>query len=161
MIRLSTLAYSTRLLSSPFELFNYYFSPFPFTKILVKCQQAKASDLPFYHISAPQKSSFFENFWWRHCMWFVVWAPPNQKSWLCLWLPVRYQLRTLTMTDFLLVDWKLTVLSFFLHGSFVLRICPIKFVEYAWPQNNLRNKSKIFFFNAFLFFGTRLFLVTK
>ena len=22
------------------------------------------------------KSSFFENFWWRHCMWFVVWAPP-------------------------------------------------------------------------------------
>ena len=24
----------------------------------------------------PTKSSFFENFWSRHCMWFVVWAPP-------------------------------------------------------------------------------------
>ena len=24
----------------------------------------------------PTKSSFVENFWWRHCMWFVVWAPP-------------------------------------------------------------------------------------
>ena len=23
----------------------------------------------------PTKSFFFENFWWRHCMWFVVWAP--------------------------------------------------------------------------------------
>ena len=35
---------------------------------------------------APTKNSFFENFWWRHCMWFVVWAPPpNQKSWLRLW----------------------------------------------------------------------------
>ena len=22
----------------------------------------------------PTKSSSFENFWWRHCMWFVVWA---------------------------------------------------------------------------------------
>ena len=32
----------------------------------------------------PTKSSFFEHFWWRHCMWFVVWAPPNQKSWLRL-----------------------------------------------------------------------------
>ena len=33
----------------------------------------------------PTKKYFFENFWWRHCVWFVVWAPPNQKSWQRLW----------------------------------------------------------------------------
>ena len=33
----------------------------------------------------PTKNYFFENFWWRHCVWFVVWAPLNQKSWLRLW----------------------------------------------------------------------------
>ena len=24
----------------------------------------------------PTKNYFFEKFWWRHCVWFVVWAPP-------------------------------------------------------------------------------------
>ena len=33
----------------------------------------------------PIKTPFFENFWWRHCRWVVVWAHPNQKSWLRLW----------------------------------------------------------------------------
>ena len=33
----------------------------------------------------PTKNYFFENFWLRHCVWFVVWALPNQKSWLHLW----------------------------------------------------------------------------
>ena len=37
----------------------------------------------------PTKNYFFENFWWRHCVWFVVWAPPNQKSWLRLWFGLR------------------------------------------------------------------------
>ena len=32
----------------------------------------------------PTKNSSFENLRWRHSMWFVVWAPLNQKSWLCL-----------------------------------------------------------------------------
>ena len=27
----------------------------------------------------PTKNYFFENFWWRHCVWFVVWAPPQSK----------------------------------------------------------------------------------
>ena len=48
-------------------------------------QQATALDLPFYDIFAPQKASFLRisddvivcNFWF---------APPNQKSWLRLWL---------------------------------------------------------------------------
>ena len=31
------------------------------------------------------KKFLFRSFWWRHCMWFAVWATPNQKSWLCLW----------------------------------------------------------------------------
>ena len=34
------------------------FSPSPFTKILAKCHQATASDLPFYDIFAPQKITF-------------------------------------------------------------------------------------------------------
>ena len=78
----------------------------------------------------------------------------------------------------LLLDWKLTVLSFYLHGSFVLkysdsfnqsnfflhgslvpRICPIKSVEYAWPQKNLCNKSKLFSSILFSFFFTHLLLV--
>ena len=24
----------------------------------------------------PTKNYFFQYFWWRHCVWFVVWAPP-------------------------------------------------------------------------------------
>ena len=44
-----------------------------------------------------------------------------------------------------------------IHYSLVLRTCPIKSVEYAWPLS-LRNYSKLFFFNV-LFFLARLFLV--
>ena len=33
----------------------------------------------------PTKSSSFKNFWWGHCMWFVIWAP-NKKFWLRLWI---------------------------------------------------------------------------
>ena len=60
MIRLSTLAYSTRLLSYTFLLSNHYFSPSPFTKILVKCRQVTASDLLFYDIFALQKVPFLK-----------------------------------------------------------------------------------------------------
>ena len=63
----------------------------------------------------------------------------------------------------LLVDWKLIVFSFFLHGSFVLkytdssnqrdsflygslvlRICPIKSVEYACTQKSLQQEQTFF-----------------
>ena len=27
----------------------------------------------------PLKNILFRSFWWRHCMWFVVWAPPQLK----------------------------------------------------------------------------------
>ena len=52
--------------------------------------------------------------------------------------------------------------DFFLLGSLALRICPIKSVEYAWPQTakkNFATRAKFFFFNALLFFSARLFLV--
>ena len=62
MIRLSTLAYSTHLLSWTFALFNYYFSLSSFTKILVKSQQATASDLPFYDIFALLEVPFLKIF---------------------------------------------------------------------------------------------------
>ena len=48
--------------------------------------------------------------------------------------------------------------DFLLLGSLALRICLIKSVENARPQKKLRNKSKLFFFYAFLFFSSRLFL---
>ena len=37
----------------------------------------------------PTKTSSFENFWWRHCMWFVVYASANQKSLVRLWIGDR------------------------------------------------------------------------
>ena len=55
MIRLSTLSYSTHLLSQTFALSNYQFSPSTFSKVLGECQQATALDLAFYDNFAPQK----------------------------------------------------------------------------------------------------------
>ena len=56
-----TLAFSKRLHQSyVFALFNYISLSLSVCKILVKCQQA--------------------NFWWCHCMWFVVSASPIKNS---------------------------------------------------------------------------------
>ena len=61
MIRLSTLAYSTRLQSKTFALFNFVLV---FALYLYqnpgKCQRATASDLPFNDIFAPQKVPFLK-----------------------------------------------------------------------------------------------------
>ena len=59
--------------------------PSPFTKILAKCHQATASDLPFYDIFAPQKITFskISDDVIGCDLWFG--SPPNQKSWLRLW----------------------------------------------------------------------------
>ena len=43
--------------------------------------QTHATVLIFQSTTSSLKSATFENFWWRHCMWF---GPPNQKSWLRL-----------------------------------------------------------------------------
>ena len=85
--------------------------------------------------------------------------------------------------DFLfVVDWKLTVLSFFLHGSFVLEYTDSSNQRYIFLRGsgftrstnmsnqisrihvtakNLCNKSKPFFFHALLFFPRVCFLSTK
>ena len=72
-----TLVYSTRLSIYIFAHFSFGFKQkSPLSKILVTCQtQSTASNLPFYDIFA-RKSSSFENFWWRHCMWCGLPTPP-------------------------------------------------------------------------------------
>ena len=58
-----TIVYSTRLAIQTFLLFNFWFNPFPFSKILFKCQTlATASDLPFYDIFVLQKVPLSKNF---------------------------------------------------------------------------------------------------
>ena len=47
----------------------------------------------------------------------------------------------------------------FLHGSFVLRICPVKSVEYAWPQKTFATRANVFSSIFFSSFSARLFLV--
>ena len=48
-------------MSPKLNVYKFYllvFAPSPFIKILVKCHQAAASDLPFHDIFAPQKVPF-------------------------------------------------------------------------------------------------------
>ena len=78
--------------------------------------------------------------------------------------------------DSLLVDWKLTGLPYFLHGlvvlkyadssdqhdfflcgSLALRICPIKSVEYAWPQKPLQQEQTFFLQCTSLFLRASVF----
>ena len=63
---------------------NFRFKPSPFKKLSVKCQTRPRLLIFHSTISLSHKNSFFENFWWLHCMQFLVWAPPNEKSWLRL-----------------------------------------------------------------------------
>ena len=69
------LRYTTFLNTSPklFALFNNYLKLSPFAK---SCLNANKQRFQIFHpmISLSHKSSSFENFWWCHCVWFVVWA---------------------------------------------------------------------------------------
>ena len=56
---------------------NFWFKPSPFSKLLVKCQIRPRLLIFHSTISLSHKNSFFENFWWLHCMWFLV--PPQSK----------------------------------------------------------------------------------
>ena len=85
-----TFGYTSLLNTSPkVDILHFLiisFRPFPLPKSWLRANRLR---LQIFHstISLPsQKVPFFENFWWRHCMWFVVWGPPNQKFWLRLWL---------------------------------------------------------------------------
>ena len=64
VIRLiNSMVYSKRLPIQTFLLFNFWFKPSLFSKILVKWQtQATASDLPFYDIFHPHKVPFSKKF---------------------------------------------------------------------------------------------------
>ena len=65
----------------------------------------------------PTKNYFFENFWWRHCVWFVVWPPPNQKSWLRLCLALYKYMRNTSNFPCVCSVWCFWCLCFvfFLH----------------------------------------------
>ena len=81
MIRLSYASLLNTSLNSDIFIFYFWFKTFSFSKVLVKCHtKATASDLPFYDIFVPTKSSSLNNFWWRHCMRFVVCPPPPNKN---------------------------------------------------------------------------------
>ena len=86
----------TRLLNTSSKLDFYTFQQLVFALSLYQNPGKvpsgygfRSSILPYL---CPTKNYFFENFWWRHCVWFVVWAPPNQKSWLRLWAPGTLQI---------------------------------------------------------------------
>ena len=73
-------------------------------------------------------------------------------------MQIDLYLHTIQIIDSLLADRKLTIVCFFLHGSFFL-----KYVQ-SNPSNTCDRKKplqqeQIFFFNALLFFSARLFLV--
>ena len=61
-------------------------------------------------ISLSHKSSSFENFWWRHCVWFVVWAS----------LPIKNYGHAYNLK----IAWKAFLKTFFFGEH--LRLCP-------WP----------------------------
>ena len=58
---------------------NFWFQPTPFRKLSVKCQTRPRLLIFHSTISLSNKNSFFENFWWLHCMWFLVCPPPHLK----------------------------------------------------------------------------------
>ena len=108
----------------------------------------------------------------------------RKLMWICAdhdnvsnkYLPAEPSLPCGKKAHTILLNWKLTIClfphdsfvleyagssnqrDFFFQGSLVLRIHPIKSVEYAWLQK-LFQQELTFFFNALLFFSACLFLV--
>ena len=80
VIRLSKLVYLHKSPNLDIFICNFWFKPSLFRKLSVKCQTRP--QLLIFHstISLSHKSSSFKNFWWLHCMWFLVWAPPPIKN---------------------------------------------------------------------------------
>ena len=85
VIRLNKLVYLHKSPDLDTFIFNFWFKPSPFRKLSVKCQTRPRLLIFHSAISLSNKNSSFENSWWLHCMWFLIWPPtPNQKSWLRL-----------------------------------------------------------------------------
>ena len=93
------------------------------------------SSIPRY--LCPTKISSFENFWWIHCMWFVVWAYPNQKFWLPYEMEIAW--KTLLKTFFFVEHLRLCLWSLALAPSISVlgleRVCPRKGCPWPWPRN--------------------------
>ena len=78
--RLGALPPDPRLYTSPnlginFVLFTFGLSPCPIAKSWLRVKHSPSRLLIFQSTISLSKKTF-ENFWWRHCMWFVVWSPP-------------------------------------------------------------------------------------
>ena len=68
-------------------IFSSGFKRSPIWKLFVKCQtrpRLLIIQVILRYLCPTKSCSSFENFWWRHCMSFLVWPSPNQKSWLSL-----------------------------------------------------------------------------
>ena len=78
VIRLNKLIYLHKSPILDIFICNFYFKPSSFRKLSVKCQTRPRLLIFHSTISLSNKNSSFENFWWLHCMWFLVW-PPQPK----------------------------------------------------------------------------------
>ena len=74
----------TSLLNTSFKLDFYTFQQLVFALSLYQNPGKVPSGYGFrssiLRYLCPTKNHFFENFWWRHCVWFVVWAPSPIKN---------------------------------------------------------------------------------
>ena len=78
MIRLNKLVYLHKSPNLDIFICNFWFKPSSFRKLSVKCQ---TRPLIFHStIFLSHKNSSFENSWWLHCMWFLVWPPLPIKN---------------------------------------------------------------------------------
>ena len=81
VMRLSKLVYLHKSPNLDIFICNFCFKPSPFEKLSVKCQTRPLGLLIFHSaISLSHKKFPFENFWWLHCMWFLVCPPPPIKN---------------------------------------------------------------------------------
>ena len=71
----------------------------------------------------PRKKSSFEKFWWRHCMWFVVWAPPIKIS------GYAYELE---------IAWKTFLKTFFLENT-----CGCVLGPWPWAFLSLASRGSV------------------
>ena len=80
VIRLNKLVYLHKSPNLHIFICNFWFKPSSFRKLLVKCQTRQRLLIFHYTISLSHKNSSFENFWWLHCMWFLVCPPPPRSK---------------------------------------------------------------------------------
>ena len=60
-------------------IFNFWFKLLSFKNSSLSAKPGHGFWLYILRYLCPTKSSSFENFWWRHCMSFLVWPYPQSK----------------------------------------------------------------------------------